>query len=382
MHPMFRSPRGFTLIELLVVIAIIAVLAAILFPVFAKAREKARQTACLNNQRQIATAILMYTQDHEELLPTADEVWGAIGLDKGVLVCPTAGKKIPNGYVYPEAYGERALADLDPPTDYALVSDGQNTSANPNLAYGQADVAYRHANKAVVAYADGHVSMSNWVMIARRSTSTAPVTVSFQQGVDGYTGVQDTTLGGDNRAAIPNTNYATSTTLNLFNREVAWNNASRCLFRFNLPSLTGRIRQVTSATLTLTGTYAYGTLPDTFTLHQVTNGDWKIGEVTWNSRKTGTAWGAGGGDYASTPLASLVYNSSSTAPQPWVFSLTANPNAVREWANSAPSASGGMLLLDPTTVGSGNNGAVLSFASSEATLVSSRPKLELTYEPW
>lgn len=54
--------RGFTLIELLVVIAIIAILAAILFPVFAKAREKARQTTCSNNQRQLAVAILMATQ--------------------------------------------------------------------------------------------------------------------------------------------------------------------------------------------------------------------------------------------------------------------------------------------------------------------------------
>jgi prepilin-type N-terminal cleavage/methylation domain-containing protein len=60
---------GFTLIELLVVIAIIAILAAILFPVFAKAREKARQTQCTNNQKQIATAITMYTQENEETLP-------------------------------------------------------------------------------------------------------------------------------------------------------------------------------------------------------------------------------------------------------------------------------------------------------------------------
>ncbi|NLN90274.1 MAG: prepilin-type N-terminal cleavage/methylation domain-containing protein, partial [candidate division WS1 bacterium] len=52
--------RGFTLIELLVVIAIIAILAAILFPVFAKARAKARQTSCLSNSRQIATAIMAY----------------------------------------------------------------------------------------------------------------------------------------------------------------------------------------------------------------------------------------------------------------------------------------------------------------------------------
>jgi prepilin-type N-terminal cleavage/methylation domain-containing protein len=58
--------RGFTLIELLVVIAIVAILAAILFPVLAKAREKARTNTCLNNQRQVALAILMYVQDNDE----------------------------------------------------------------------------------------------------------------------------------------------------------------------------------------------------------------------------------------------------------------------------------------------------------------------------
>jgi len=63
--------RGFTLIELLVVIAIIAILAAILFPVFAKAREKARQTACLSGVKQLATAELQYAQDYDEcLVPT------------------------------------------------------------------------------------------------------------------------------------------------------------------------------------------------------------------------------------------------------------------------------------------------------------------------
>jgi prepilin-type N-terminal cleavage/methylation domain-containing protein/prepilin-type processing-associated H-X9-DG protein len=61
--------RGFTLIELLVVIAIIAILAAILFPVFAKAREKARQTSCLSNLKQLALGILMYSQDYDELYP-------------------------------------------------------------------------------------------------------------------------------------------------------------------------------------------------------------------------------------------------------------------------------------------------------------------------
>ncbi|MHB8994135.1 MAG: prepilin-type N-terminal cleavage/methylation domain-containing protein [Armatimonadota bacterium] len=76
------SRRGFTLIELLVVIAIIAILAAILFPVFAKAREKARQSSCLSNVKQLMLGILQYAQDYDERLP---------GRRKNSVTAPPAG---------------------------------------------------------------------------------------------------------------------------------------------------------------------------------------------------------------------------------------------------------------------------------------------------
>jgi len=81
-----QSVKGFTLIELLVVIAIIAILAAILFPVFAQVREKARQTACVSNEKQLGLAFLQYIQDNDEQFPV------------GLFV-------IPNGQIGPQAVG-------------------------------------------------------------------------------------------------------------------------------------------------------------------------------------------------------------------------------------------------------------------------------------
>src|SRR2546422_10922798 len=80
--------RGFTLIELLVVIAIIAILAAILFPVFAQARASARAISCISNTKQFSLAILMYAQDYDEKTPRLDNNgwsmqpnWGSVGSD-------------------------------------------------------------------------------------------------------------------------------------------------------------------------------------------------------------------------------------------------------------------------------------------------------------
>jgi prepilin-type N-terminal cleavage/methylation domain-containing protein len=169
---MRTAQRGFTLIELLVVIAIIAILAAILFPVFAKAREKARQTKCLSNQRQIALACMMYAQDNDETLPTAAGVWTSIGIDAKILVCPTTGDTQPIGYSYNNYMSAVALGDVDSPTQATLTMDGfTNTSADPSLVssplqntfYVEGDLNKVHGGKAIESYVDGHVDMASCV---------------------------------------------------------------------------------------------------------------------------------------------------------------------------------------------------------------------------
>jgi len=104
-----RSGRGFTLIELLVVIAIIAILAAILFPVFAQAREKARAVTCVSNLRQLGTAIQMYATDYDQKYPYWN--WGASGQGGGNM------KSLWHVAIFPYVKNTGI---------YACPSDGQN----------------------------------------------------------------------------------------------------------------------------------------------------------------------------------------------------------------------------------------------------------------
>ncbi|MHB9023534.1 MAG: PA14 domain-containing protein [Armatimonadota bacterium] len=167
--------RGFTLIELLVVIAIIGILAAILFPVFAKAREKARQTTCVSNQKQIATALLMYAQDYDETFPDASSVWQAVDFGSPrILQCPTKGKRIGNAYVYHNMVAGMSLGDIADPSDMVLTADGAHAANKAgagqeatydNILYNVTDYAMRHNGGAVCSYVDGHIRWVNPVPI-------------------------------------------------------------------------------------------------------------------------------------------------------------------------------------------------------------------------
>ncbi len=123
------SRRAFTLIELLVVIAIIAILAAILFPVFARARETARQTSCLSNTKQIGLAIEMYKQDYDGFYPfsTSQAPWGTwysyflapYIKNEQMIRCPS-NPTWPTGYAYNIEFGYFPGRQISPPRTGAI----------------------------------------------------------------------------------------------------------------------------------------------------------------------------------------------------------------------------------------------------------------------
>jgi prepilin-type N-terminal cleavage/methylation domain-containing protein/prepilin-type processing-associated H-X9-DG protein len=229
---------GFTLIELLVVIAIIAILAAILFPVFAQAREKARQTACLSNCKQIGNAVMMYLQDYDETFPkgagfptAAVNGFGPITAPPGVtpranwpwyfspyiknaniFLCPSSPAKIEDltkanwgindtmGYNYdgltregddptrPEYQPPRSLAEIDLPAETFVIFDNGDSviRAGTNDWAGMLEdmdldiaitkrIPFRHQKRANMVYADGHAkSIDHVTMMTRKADNVAP----------------------------------------------------------------------------------------------------------------------------------------------------------------------------------------------------------------
>ena len=124
-----RCRSAFTLIELLVVIAIIAILAAILFPVFAQAREKARMTTCLSNLKQIGTGMVMYAQDYDEILP-GSKVYGTshplYPAYNWALWVPILDPYVKNKKVYDCPSGPQSGMVFGPKTDQFVCNLGYN----------------------------------------------------------------------------------------------------------------------------------------------------------------------------------------------------------------------------------------------------------------
>jgi prepilin-type N-terminal cleavage/methylation domain-containing protein/prepilin-type processing-associated H-X9-DG protein len=152
------SKRAFTLIELLVVIAIIAILAAILFPVFAQAREKARQASCTSNLKQIGTAVRMYLQDYDEVyLP-----WG-----QSVTASPAA---ILNPYVKnyqvwvcPSETVANVRKNLNPTYVSYMFNDGEDVSTGKSIGRicGLSESGFGNVAELVVTH-DSDTSEVGW----------------------------------------------------------------------------------------------------------------------------------------------------------------------------------------------------------------------------
>jgi prepilin-type N-terminal cleavage/methylation domain-containing protein/prepilin-type processing-associated H-X9-DG protein len=231
------NKRFFTLIELLVVIAIIAILAAILFPVFAQAREKARQTACLSNMKQLGTASIMYAQDYDETLclqyyePVANHPqpgtqcgsWDGVLLpyvkNEGVMKCPS------DPFARPAGRNARTYSwNRGPYNDTGVLSVGTNAAGGTsvgvtlagipapaelihfcerpkpgnytllrdqsvlNLPIHQVDATNpaqppRHSNGWNYTFADGHAKWYRPEQSARRSGVVYPLNITSNGGV-------------------------------------------------------------------------------------------------------------------------------------------------------------------------------------------------------
>lgn len=180
------SRRGFTLIELLVVIAIIAILAAILFPVFARAREKARQSSCLSNIKQIGLGTLMYVQDYDETFPldwyrsqTADTCHGMCSMTQYTLdainayvknsqiwVCPDDRTRQPWSTAFTPSQGYhrisywamlqslRDLGTVNRPAEVHMYFDCVNSWADWTTNHGTGP-----DSAIMVCYVDGHAKL-------------------------------------------------------------------------------------------------------------------------------------------------------------------------------------------------------------------------------
>lgn len=165
---MNRLRHAFTLIELLVVIAIIAILAAILFPVFAQAREKARAIACLSNLKQTGLAYAMYTQDYDEMTPTVSKSKVNVGLDGKLVYSPWY------WVVFPYVKDWNLFMCPDRSDRFtATSSKNDNTSANGNDPFDCFDDINPTGRCLAYGYNDGWVTDGGYGLLQEETNDAA-----------------------------------------------------------------------------------------------------------------------------------------------------------------------------------------------------------------
>ena len=159
-----RARAGFTLVEILVVTAIVAVAASLVVSVAHSARERARQTLCASNIRQITLGIQLYQQEHAQRFPDKQTIWQEINLAPKALICPSADQDSGVTYGYNAWLSGRTLGAAGMPAAQQLVLVSDSESAD-NLLLTGADAEPRHLEKANVGYADGHMAATEDVTI-------------------------------------------------------------------------------------------------------------------------------------------------------------------------------------------------------------------------